>query len=226
MRHKTITAAEAAALVRSGDTLATSGFVGIGTPDELLAALAERFAADGEPRGLTLVFAAGQGDGKDRGLNRLGAEGLLKRVIGGHWGLIPKIGALAVHDKIEAYNLPQGVISKLYRSCASGSPGLFTRVGLHTYVDPRFGGGKLNEKTTVDLVRLMEIDGEEYLFYKAFPINVGIIRGTTADPDGNVTMEKEALTLEAQAIAMAARNSGGIVIVQVERIAERGTLNP
>jgi len=224
MRRKVVSAADAAALVKDGDTITTSGFVGIGVPDELLAAIEDRFLSRGHPRDLSLVFAAGQGDGKDRGLNRLGHDGLLKQVIGGHWGLIPKVAKLAVEGRIKGWNLPQGCISQLYRDAAAGKPGMLSRVGLETFVDPRQGGGAVNDLSTEPQVELMEIGGEEVLYYPAPKLTVALLRGTTADEAGNVTMEREALLIDNLAQAMAVKNAGGVVIVQVERLARGRSL--
>jgi propionate CoA-transferase len=226
LKNKFVSADEAAALVQSKDTVCVSGFIGISTPDELILALERRFLETRAPTDLTLMFAAGPGDGKERGLNRLAHEGLVKRVVGGHWGLVPKLAQLALDNRVEAYNLPLGCISHLYRDIAARRPGTFSKVGLRTFADPRQGGGKLNAITTEDLVELIELDGETWLRYKAFPIQVALIRGTTSDPAGNITMEREALTLDNRAAAMAAKNSRGFVIAQVERIAAADSLNP
>ncbi|MGD9191943.1 MAG: acyl CoA:acetate/3-ketoacid CoA transferase [Desulfobacterales bacterium] len=224
-KGKVVAAEDAVRVIRDGDTVATGGFVGTGFAEEIAVELEKYFLSTGKPRDLTLLYAAGQGDGAERGLNHLGHEGLVKRVIGGHWGLVPKLQKLAVENKIIAYNLPQGVISHMYRDTAAHKPRTITTVGLGTFVDPRNGGGKINELTTEDIIEVITFDNQEYLAYKTFPINVAILRGTTADTDGNVTMEKEALTLESLAIATAAKNSGGFVMVQVERVADRGSLN-
>jgi propionate CoA-transferase len=225
MKNKIVSPAEAVAIIRSGDMVSVAGFVGIGTPDELLLALERRFLETQEPAGLGLVFAAAPGDAGERGLNRLAHKGLIRRAVGGHWALVPKLAKMAIDNEIEAYNLPLGCISQLYRDIAAHRAGLISRVGLQTFVDPRLDGGKLNARTTEDLVELMRIGGQEYLLYKAFPINVALIRGTTADTAGNITMEREALTLDALPAAMAAKNSRGFVIAQVERIAQEGSLD-
>jgi propionate CoA-transferase len=223
---KVMTPDAAVGLIFDGDTLAVGGFVGVAVPEALLLALAKRFEDTGGPRDLTLVFAAGQGDGGARGLNHIARENLIKCAIGAHWALVPALGALALDERIEAYCLPQGVVSHLYRETAAGRPGLVTRVGLGTFVDPRIDGGRMNAVSTAEVVRIIELDGEQCLFYPSRALDVAFLRGTTADREGNVTMEREAATLDSLSIAQATRNSGGIVIVQVERVTTRHVLAP
>ena len=217
---------EALELIKDGDTLGTEGFLSSAAPAAFYEALEEKFLQTGKPCNLTLVYAAGQGDGKGAGMNHIAHEKLLKRVIGGHWNLSPSLGKLASEEKIEAYNFPQGVLAQMFRDTAAGKIGTITHVGLKTYVDPRLDGGKLNKKTTEDLVKLINLEGKELLLYKSIPFDVCVIRATTADEKGNISMNKEGVTLGVTSLAQATKNSGGKVIVQVERVVKNSTLHP
>ena len=223
---KIVSLEEAIAMIDDGSTLGIGGFIGSGHPQEFSVGIEESFLKSGHPRDLTIMFSAGIGDGTDKlGLNKIGHEGLLKRIIGGHWGLIPKLQKLVFDNKVEGYNLPLGTISLLFREIAGHRPGIFTKVGLKTFIDPRLEGAKMNARTTDDLVELAVIDGEEYLRYKSFPVNYALIRATYCDEDGNAVMDKEAATLDSLAIAQAAKNSGGKVLLQVEKVVKNGTLD-
>jgi propionate CoA-transferase len=224
--NKVITADQAAALLKDGDTVlwTTAGLSGF--CEEVAIALEKRFKETGSPRNLTLAHDCGCGDMKTRGMNHFAYEGLVKRLISGHTGQAPAMGQLIYENKIEAYLLPQGVMAHLWRQIAGKRPGVITKVGLGTYVDPRLEGGKASLRTTEDLVKVIELEGEEWLLYKTFPVNVAVIRGTTADEKGNLTMDKEGLLLEALPMAQAVKNSGGIVIAQVEYVAKANSLHP
>lgn len=221
-----LTAREAVDLIKDGDTLASSAFLVTAMPEAVLKALGNRFDETGHPQNLTLMHTAGIGSGDEHGLNYLAKEKLFKRVIAGHWNMTRKIGKLAAEEKIEAYNLPQGVISHMYRDIAAGKLGTLTHVGLLTFIDPRLEGGKINKSAREDLVQVVKIGDQERLLYKAFPLNACILRGSYADERGNVTLQNEGVTTEARAIAQATRNSGGVVIVQVDAVVKAGSLDP
>ncbi|MFI5012834.1 MAG: acyl CoA:acetate/3-ketoacid CoA transferase [Hyphomicrobiales bacterium] len=220
-----VTAEEAVKVIRSGDTILVGGSGGgHAVPEALMAALGRRFLAEGLPRDITALHPVGIGDGATLGANHFAHEGLLKRIVCGTFVNSPKVSELAIAEKIDGYTLPQGALSQLMREMAAGRPGLLTKTGLHTFVDPRHGGGRQSERAPNDLVELVNFRGEDYLFYKPYPIDVCFLRGTTADEDGNVTMEQEAVFCEMLSEAQATKRCGGIVIVQVRRMAKRGTL--
>lgn len=226
IKVKVLSALEAVKLIPDGACVGVTGFAGAAHAEVVTEAVETNFLAEGHPRELFLFFCAGMGDGKSKGLNHFGHEGLVRKVVGGHWNLAPKLGELAVANKIEAYNLPQGTLTQLIRDIAAGKPGTVSKVGLKTFVDPRVEGGKLNAMTTADLVEVIELGGQEMLFYQGHKIDVAIIRATSADEKGNLSMEKEAVSVESLSMAQAARNSGGIVIAQVERMVSAGSLDP
>ena len=222
---KFLTAAQAAELIRDGDTVGLmGGGGGLMEATHLFEAVQARFLATAHPRGLSVVHALGIGDKKTKGMNCFAHEGMVKKVIGGHWVWSPAMQQLALDNKIEAYILPGGVSSQLMREIGAGRPGLISHVGLGTVCDPRFGGGRMNTAAREDLAEVIQVDGREYLRYKPFPIHVAIVRASAADEDGNISFEHEAANLDAQSLALAARNSGGAVIVQVRERLPRGAL--
>lgn len=227
MGNKLMSADEAVKLVNTGDTLIMTGFVGT-YPEELDLKLEERFLASGQPRDLTVLFSAGQGDGKTRAINHLAHEGLLKRIIGAHFNFLPRVGSLVMDNKIEAYCFPQGALLQLFRGMSARQPGVITQTGLKTFADPRVEGGKMNAKTKTaeDLVKIIQVNGREYMHYLPVKVNVAFIRGTTADENGNISMEKEFTFTEAYSVALATKSQGGKVIAQVERLAAAGTIHP
>lgn len=223
---RVITAQEAAALIGDGATVGLSGFGLACVNEETIAAVEQRFLADASPRDLTVVHASAVGNRRDKGMSHWGHRGLIKRWIGGIAIASPALAKLIEADGCQAYNLPQGVITQLYREIAGARPGVITKVGLGTFVDPRVEGARMSPSSTDDVVQVLELAGEEWLFYPSFPIDVALIRGTVADENGNLTLDHEGLKMEVLPLAQAAHNSGGVVIAQVESVAAAGTLDP
>jgi len=226
LNQKFVSAKEAAANIRDEAIMGIGGFLGIGSAEEIFLAIEERFINEGHPKNITMVHTGGVGDGDTAGANVLAHKGLIKRMIGGHFARMPKLGAMIEQEIIEGYNIPQGILAHLYRESAAGRPRLISKVGLKTFIDPDYDGGRLNKIAKEDMVDKVTIDGEKYLSYKVPKVNVAVIRGTSADEQGNISFENEPLTLEGISIATAAKNNGGIVIIQVEKIVKRGSILP
>ncbi|MCT4633410.1 MAG: 3-oxoacid CoA-transferase [Firmicutes bacterium] len=220
-----ISSREAIDLIQDHHTLAVGGFVGFSIPEDLMSTLENKYIEEKSPKNISLFYCAGIGDKNGRGMDHFAHDGLLKKVYGGHVGLAPKLGELIAENKFPAYMVPQGVTIHLLKAIASGKPGVITHVGLKTFADPRVDGCKANAMAeNEDVVRLMSIDDKDYLFYKGFPIDVCFIKATTADDQGNLSLEKEAVRADQLSMATATKNSGGIVIAQVERLCKYGSL--
>lgn len=227
LRNKVLNAMDAVRLIKDGNVVAMQGAGGgVSEPTLLIRSLGERYRQEAAPRGLTLFHATGLGDTKEIGTDYLALPGLVKCDIAGHFGMAPKMARMILDNEIEAYNFPQGVLSQLYSAIAARQPGVFTKIGLNTYIDPRLEGGRMNGCTTKDLVRVVVLDEEEWLFYPSIKIDVAFVRGTTADLKGNITAEEEAAIHEGISIAQAAKAGGGIVIAQVKYLAKEGSLDP
>ncbi|HET7398248.1 MAG TPA: CoA-transferase [Intrasporangium sp.] len=222
-----VSAADAASSIADGATVALTGSGGgILEPDGVLAAIEERFLATGHPRGLTVIHGLGIGDGATTGLNRLAHQGLVSCVVGGHWSWSPRMQQLVKDELIEGYALPTGVISALLRESGAGRPGVITKVGLGTFIDPRVGGPGLNRRSTRTLVSTIDLDGVEYLHYKPFRVDVGIVRGSSVDTLGNLSAAAEPAILDSLAVAAAARGNGGFTIAQAKEQVPAGTQDP
>lgn len=230
MTVKFINAKEAAAIIKDGSTVAIDAFISFCLADDILGEIEARFVKDGHPKNLSVVNVAGiGGDGKNRGINHFAHKGLMRRFLCSNLSLANKIYPLITENAFPCFMIPQGVLSHMMRAIASGKPGIITQVGMKTFVDPRVDGGCINDaaKACSEIpVQLISLNNEDCLFYPAFSIDVAVIKGTKADKKGNISLEKEAMHLEQLEMATAARNSGGIVMVQVDEIVENGDLHP
>ena len=223
---KVIKVDDVVALIKDGSTVGASALAMAGWPETIAVAIEKRFLATGHPAGLTIVHASGIGDWATKGTSHFAHPGMTKRWIGGHTGLAPAMAKMIIDGGCEGYNLPQGTIAQLWREIAAHRPGVITKIGLSTFVDPRVEGGKVNKATTAEIIKVIQLEGEEWLLYPSFKVDVAIIRGTTADEFGNLTVSDEGALLECLPLAQAAKNSGGIVIAEVEYVAQTGTLHP
>lgn len=223
--RKLFTYDEAIKLINDGDTVAVSGFMLATAAREMMVKIGENFKKVGHPRNITLYQGAGIGNNNDQGVCEMTYKGLIKRYVTAHFANNRAMIDLALKNEIEAYNFPQGVIAHIYRQAAANKPFEISKIGLNTYCDPRIRGGKVNDAAKDNLVDLIEIDGEEYLKYKVPKFDIGIIRGTTSDEFGNITMEEESSIIDSLDVAMAVKASGGKVIVQVKNIVSSSSID-